>query len=426
MNLLDRLGAKLSDPSRMRVYPVMLAAVPLLAWGVSLASRRGLVDSSGNLIGADFVEFYMAGTFARTGRIDALASLFEQRQFQEAVAAPIPLEGFTPWLNPPFFAYVFAPLSALPYMVALACFWVLGLATFIITLSFARRLLGLVPSRGRLFVLAASYFPTMAWFMFGQTSAWSLALMTASVAGLLSGRDLLAGLLLGCFAYKPQLAVGIGTALILARRWRAVLGAFASGLGLFGLSYLLIPSATRAWILGTFGLLTFNRQVDHRIWGQASFFEASVLLLDSVSHALAGLVSGLLTAAAVVGLAALWRRVPWRPEHPSFRLALAATLAVSLLVSPHLYFYDLMLMLLPGALVLSVLPSLPVTSPDDPTPILSATAWVYFLGLTSPYLALAQVGLTTKLTGAPVALQLETIAIAVWGWRVGRRAIAVA
>jgi hypothetical protein len=53
----------------------------------------------------------------------------------------------------------------------------------------------------------------------------------------------------------------------------------------------------------------------------------------------------------------------------------------------------------------------------------AATAWVYFLGLPSPYLALAQQEVSRRITGHPFALQLETVAIAVWAWRVGRRAV---
>jgi len=405
----------------MRVYPVMLAATPLALWAVSVASGSGLVDSAGNVVGADFAAFYTAGSFVRAGRTDALGCLVAQSDFQHRLVAPVVVEGFTPWISPPFVAYLFAPLAGLPYPVALGCFWSLGILTLVVTLVLSRRLLGLAQPTGRLLLLALSYFPTAAWLTFGQTSVFSLALMTASVAGLLSGREVLAGLALGCFACKPQLALGLGAALLFARRWRAVLGAVASAVGLFGASALSLPGPTRAWLVGSPALFSFIRQSGYPMGGLASLYGASALLLDGVSRTVAGVVGAALTLAAVAGLHALWRRVPWRPSRPSFRFALAATLAVALLVSPHLYFYDLMLLLLPAALAFEALSRRPSL---DASPILAATSWVYYLGLPSPYLALAQQAVSRRLTGHPAALQLETLAVGLWAWRVGRRAVA--
>jgi hypothetical protein len=164
------------------------------------------------------------------------------------------------------------------------------------------------------------------------------------------------------------------------------------------------------------------------MWGLASLYGASALLFDGVSRTLAGIVGASLTAVAIVLLSRLWRRVPWRTGQRSFRLALASTLAVALLVSPHLYFYDLMLMLLPAALVFAELSSPAAEDTRGPSneSIVATTAWVYFLGLPSPYLALGQQELTRALVGHPCALQLETVAVCVWAWRVGRRAIAEA
>jgi hypothetical protein len=423
---LDRIGSRLADPSRMRVYPVMLAVVPLVVWGWSIASGSGLVDGAGKVVGADFAAFYMAGVFAREGRVGELGSLLAQSDFQHALVAPAQVEGFAPWINPPFFAYAFAPLAGWSYPVALGAYWLLGIATFVATVLGMKRLLRLPATRGRLLTLAASYFPTVAWLTFGQASAFSLALMAVSVAALLAERDLLAGVALGCLAYKPQLAIGLALAFVFARRWRAVVGGAVSACGSFALSFLLAPAATRAWLTRSPALFAFIRQSGYPMWGLASLYGASALLFDGVSRRLAGIVGAVLMGAAFVLLFRLWRRVPWRPGHRSFRLALASTLAVALLVSPHLYFYDLMLMLLPAALVFAVLSSPAVDGTRGPSneSIVATTAWVYFLGLPSPYLALGQQELTRALVGHPCALQLETVAVGVWAWQVGRRAIA--
>src|SRR5438105_1228270 len=74
-----------------------------------------------NLLGHDFLAFYTAGTFVREGRHGELYDLQAVRQFEHEIARSNGLElgdAFGPWWNPPFYASIFAPLSALPYRTA--------------------------------------------------------------------------------------------------------------------------------------------------------------------------------------------------------------------------------------------------------------------------------------------------------------------
>src|SRR5207248_4149557 len=72
--------------------------------------------------GHDFLAFYTAGTFVRTGRANQLYDLDAVRAFQRDLVAREHLEladtSFGPFWNPPLFAWVFAPLSRLPYHAA--------------------------------------------------------------------------------------------------------------------------------------------------------------------------------------------------------------------------------------------------------------------------------------------------------------------
>jgi hypothetical protein len=423
MSPFERVGRGLADPSRMRVYPVMLAAVPIALWLAAAASGSGLVDGAGHVVGADFIAFYMAGAFVRDGRLASLGSFSDQSAFQHALAAPGVVTGFTPWINPPFAAFAFAPLAHLPYLAAFGAFSLAGLLTFASLVAFARRRfgLGLELAWTRLALLGLSYFPTVAWLTFGQTSVFSLATECVVVASLIAGRDVVAGLALGCLAWKPQLALGLGVALVLARRWRAVASALASAALFFLGSFVLAPAATVAWLRASPALLAFIRDPGYPRHGLASLYGASSLLFDGISRPIASAVGASLTLLALAALWPLWRRVPWAPRAPSFRLALAATLAVGVLVSPHLYFYDLMLLLLPAALLFSALG--PAATREGEGPLVAATAWVYFLGLPSPYFALGELAVSRALTGHPVALQLETVAVAAWAWLVGSHAV---
>ncbi|HEY1628813.1 MAG TPA: hypothetical protein VGF52_03075, partial [Tepidisphaeraceae bacterium] len=74
------------------------------------------------MLGHDFLAFYTAGTFARLGKFDQLYDLRAVREMEYSLARQNNLEigkSFGPYWNPPFYAWFFAPLSALPYEQAL-------------------------------------------------------------------------------------------------------------------------------------------------------------------------------------------------------------------------------------------------------------------------------------------------------------------
>ena len=81
--------------------------------------------------GHDFIAFYTAGTFVRTGQADKLYDLPSVRSFQHELAQIGELElgrTFGPYWNPPFFAPVFVPLSLLPYHTAWNVWFFINLA----------------------------------------------------------------------------------------------------------------------------------------------------------------------------------------------------------------------------------------------------------------------------------------------------------
>src|SRR4051812_6430081 len=74
------------------------------------------------LVGHDFLAFYTAGHFVREGRVHELYNLEAVKTYQHDLAQRESLEvgeSFGPFWNPPFYAWVFAPLATLPYRTAL-------------------------------------------------------------------------------------------------------------------------------------------------------------------------------------------------------------------------------------------------------------------------------------------------------------------
>lgn len=409
LGALDALALRVvRDPRRVVAYPRMLLLAALL-----IAAARVVTGAATKV---DFVAFYTAGAFVRDARTADLSSIPAQLAFQEDV---LHAGVRSIWVSPPLVAWAFAPLAALPYPTAVAAFVALGAALFALAVAVARRATGLDVPLGSLLLRSLSYFPAFAWLTFAQTSAISLLLHCAAFAALARRRDVLGGAFVGLFAFKPQQALALVIALVVARRWRALAGAALTAGAFVALSAMIAPAESRAWLAESPRLFAFLRSAGYNAYGLHSLYGASALLLDGVSRGAATTLAAALGVACAAWLVWLWARVRWEPAGDAWRLAWAATVAASTLLSPHLYFYDLAILLLPAWIAFSVWKG-PKAFLDD-GPIASATAWVWALGFVGPYVTMAMLE-PTSAAGHPFAVQLGVIAVAVWTARVGREA----
>ena len=98
------------------------------------------------MLGHDFQVFYTAGTFVTTGRAADLYDLEKVKAFEAAICSTYGLEvgkGFGPIWNPPFFAWIFAPLAQLSYPSALNAWFAFSFVCLSLTmLMFTRLLIG--------------------------------------------------------------------------------------------------------------------------------------------------------------------------------------------------------------------------------------------------------------------------------------------
>lgn len=115
---------------------------------------------------------------------------------------------------------------------------------------------------------------------------------------------------------------------------------------------------------------------------------------------------------------ASWRRGRWDPGTERWDLMMAGTLAIGLIVSPHLFFYDLMILLVPFGIVLGhrCEPANGRLLGGGGLLVWSAIVWA--LALVGSPLTRVQLEATEWLTGSPFALQLSTVAILAWGFTV--------
>lgn len=410
-------------PKRLRVYPTAILVLTLATWLISLALGPGLADLSNTIVGADFLAFYMGGRFFLEGRMAELYDFSAQIAFQETLLSPVKPNGYALFVYPPPTALLSAPFALGSYLTGLLLWWAAGLLALAAALHLLRK--ELMPSSNvpisRLLLVSFLFFPTLASFLYGQTTAFTLFIYTLAFVFLRRRRDLMAGAALGLVLYKPHLTLALWAVLAVKRRWRALVGGALS----VGLSWAVVlaisPEILRAFAeIGPRVADAVRSGVSYKTWGAQSFYEFSTLLMDGLWKT-GGIILGfLLTAAGLLAIVTVWRRTAWKPGTQAWDLTLAAAIALGVLSSLHLFLYDLALLLVSFAIVWSYYPRGTGSRPLDGGPLLAWTAALYVASFVGSYLTLGQLRLTEALGLPPFAVQLTVPVLVGWTWQVWR------
>jgi hypothetical protein len=146
-----------------------------------------------------------------------------------------------------------------------------------------------------------------------------------------------------------------------------------------------------------------------------NFYGFCILLFrDLCSTRAIEALSGILMLAGFMSIYFWWRTTPWRPKTKIWDLTAAATFALGLLISPHLMTYDLLLLLLPGAIVWHHYPKLTDGRQLDAGSLLVMTGLVYIAAFVSEHLSSAMLKLSVSLGYPACALQLSVLSIIGW------------
>jgi len=179
---------------------------------------------------------------------------------------------------------------------------------------------------------------------YAQLSALALALFTAAWVALRRDRHLFAGLALGSLVYKPQLGIAVGVVFLCARDWRVIAGAIVAAAAQLGVALAYAGPAVMRSYAHTLAHLNDNialvQEKQHLLQSLAAFFR---LLVPWPAVAFAAYV----IVAAVV-LAAVWAF--WTSGAP-LELRYSLLLVATVLVSPHFYVYDLIVLTPAGFLL---------------------------------------------------------------------------
>lgn len=325
----------------------------LLQLAVAFCAVVGLYDaltiilylSGGPFIGPqrsilfpDFIVFHAASRAFLEGKLGVIYQLaafsdFENLNYPEYFKQPV---NFRPFMYPPTWLLLTIPLAWFGVVAAYSAFMAA-------TAAFATLLAG----RSNFWIwMATLTSPAALWTMIsGQNAFLNIGLFYGGMR-LVDRSPAAAGILLGVLSYKPQLCVLVPVALLAARRWQAlawmivtaVFMAVAS-LAVFGVEFWLqFFEMARERSGPEFAALMFQH---------VSTFITTILVAGRILGLPPTLASVAQLAGAVAAVIIVWRAFS---RHEPSDESTAVLAAGTLLVSPYLINYDLLL-LMPAALM---------------------------------------------------------------------------
>ena len=322
----------------MRAHGTILA---LCLWSLYVwtLATPGLRDRNGNLKGTDFLHLYTLGSLAVAHRgtdlydLTAQAALAARRVPEAAGIRYLPL-------YPPQVSIIFAPLAHLSYGWALI-FWLSGSAVLYAMCCYSvwRACPNLRDHGGTVALLAVAYpafFHLIAW---GQTSAAALACFTLMFFLLRDRREFLAGLMLGCLIFKPQLGLAAAIVFVFTGAWKTVAGAALSATVQVAVGVLYYGAEPlRQWIRMLQNVRAVLPLLEPKLYQTHSLRTFWSMLVPSPALSFSLYV---VSAAVILGFTiACWRRNRTVP----LPLRYSALLLASVLVAPHLTVYDLVIL----------------------------------------------------------------------------------
>jgi hypothetical protein len=323
-------------PRRLRAQTVVLA---ICLWGVCAVdyATPGLFDRAGNIKFQDFLQFPISARLIAQGRAN---ELYNDQVLADGIRAIAGRETdvYLKYFYGPQVALPFVPLGRFSFLTQ-AEIWV-GfslLIYFVCVYRLWKASPRLRAHSGLIFVCVIAYPPLFHFFVRGQLSAMVLVCFTAACLAFITKREWLAGLALGCLAFKPQFLVAIPFVLLVAQAWEMFAGlAISAGVQL-GFTFLYFgPEVMRRYItmlfhsagqLGTTEL-PFSPIQMHSLY---SFWELLIPWPRGI------LVFSILSSLAVIAMAS----AAWKSSSvPALRFS--ALILAAVLVNPHIYIYDLL------------------------------------------------------------------------------------
>ncbi|PQA88129.1 glycosyltransferase family 87 protein [Hyphococcus luteus] len=310
--------------------------LPLLAVGIAqIVLAKNYITPAGPPLGGDFITFWTAAKAAVAGQA---TTIYDVETFREWLARLAPGgEGtrFT-WQYPPTYFLIIGLLAFLPYGLAYAVWTGGGFACF----AAATRAAGL---RGLALFLVIAAPATFQAVITGQNGFLTATLLLGATL-MPDKRPLLAGACAAALTVKPQLGLLIPIAYAAGGHWRAF--GYAAGGAVVFAGASVAAFGVEAWTAFFASIMTAGGNIAS---GVMPLFKMPTVF---AALSLAGVPAPIALAFHLLGAgAAMW--ATWRVWRESDNRALKAAVvcAGAFLVAPYAYYYELVIMAAPIALL---------------------------------------------------------------------------
>ena len=347
---VNAAALRLFTPRRLRVYPLATFAGATIGVVVFLAGSDGLRGVAGGRVGGDFPAFYSAARIVRSGD---WKGMYDPATLQRAQAEFFPDQpgGWLTFPYPPFVAAAYVPLTLFSFKTAYALHSLIMAACAVAALAL---LVPVLPRLRETFLPCAAatltFYPMFRAVMGGQNTALSLLCAAGAAAALAHGKDVLAGLWLGAWLFKPQLALPVMALVAITGHPKVVAGATIGAATLYVVGAAITEPSWPIWWLRDIAVPYAAAGLAPDIHSGASITEvARELGMPALGWIAIGVV-------VILTLWTVWRAKP----APVMLVGIASPFAV--LVAPHALFYEagLAVMTFAAAAAVSGRPIVPV------------------------------------------------------------------
>lgn len=332
---LDRSVSGWLTRDRLTSYSIVMLVLYALFYCAWIGLTRGFGAPGIARPGSDFSVFWTASHLMLSGSPRDIYDYLIFTKTERTLFSYFQTEAFLPWLYPPAYALIVAPLALLPFYASYCVFVIVSIAAFVSGTLRASSLASTLGNSRLAAALTVAGCPcTFVTAIYGQN-----AFLTASLAALAVGwadrHPVRAGVCIGLLAFKPQMAVVFPFVLIAARAWRVIGVAAITALSVtvFGT---LVCGAQSLHVFLANATVARELTLEH---GESYWFASStpfaVLRADGVPVVLAYAAQGCVALIAIAAACRIWQR------SRDTRLRVASLAIATLSSNPYLWHYEL-------------------------------------------------------------------------------------
>lgn len=339
------------NPPFIRLMAITIISICILNLCIIFWTSAGGVNIFGSWMGGDYPCFYIAGKMLNDYPPQKLYDFNLHNRLLHSLFPKISSSDQIPYINPPFFALIFKPLSLLPYSLSYLIWIFISIILFLCAIKLTWKTLDSMPSE--LFIisllLAFSFEPfLMENILGGNCSALGLFALSLFLYFQNLDKEVASGISLGILLYKPTFLIVLLPMLCVARRTKVMLGFAVSAMMAVLLSVMMVGTETcMRYVQFLFGFSSIKLDVDQftRLWKYVDVFSFSRLLFRHISSIALILIAVAASIPVIYSIRLWWNMNTLNKT--SREILIASAITLTHVINLHFGIYDCVFLILP-------------------------------------------------------------------------------